>query len=143
MSKFDFNKVAFWHGCSPVNLLHIFRTFFHKNVRGLLLLLLLNQFCLSDYFCLIVCRLCFTVDTLKNQSKRIFDTTVREIHTPDILGEVFLCMNFLKMCQLQKIELAKSWKVFLLTKSSLRMLSVREKCPNAEFFLVRIFLYSD
>ena len=46
MSKCDFNKVvcnfieiALWHGCSPVNLLHIFRTPFSKNTSGWLLLI--------------------------------------------------------------------------------------------------------
>ena len=45
MSKCDFNKVALQlfeitlrHGCSPVNLLHIFRTPFLKNTSGRLLL---------------------------------------------------------------------------------------------------------
>ena len=46
MSKCDFNKVvlqiaieaAFRHGCSPVNLLHIFRTLFTKNTSGWMLL---------------------------------------------------------------------------------------------------------
>ena len=38
MSKCDFNKVALRHGCSPVNLLHIFRTLFLKNTSGRLLL---------------------------------------------------------------------------------------------------------
>ena len=39
MPKSDFNKVAiFWYGCSPVNLLHIFRTPFPKNTSGRLLL---------------------------------------------------------------------------------------------------------
>ena len=45
MRKCDFNKVAkqlywntLWHGCSPVSLLHIFRTSFLMNTsRGLLL----------------------------------------------------------------------------------------------------------
>ena len=41
MPKCDFNKVAFEitfrHGCSPVNLLHIFRTPFYKNTSGGLL----------------------------------------------------------------------------------------------------------
>ena len=36
MLKCDFNKVAL-HGCSPVNLLHIFRTPFPKNTSGQLL----------------------------------------------------------------------------------------------------------
>ena len=43
MPKFDFNKVAkqLWHGCSSVNLLHIFRTSFpEKNSGGLFLQLL-------------------------------------------------------------------------------------------------------
>ena len=40
MPKCDFNKVAImlWHGCSPVNLPHIFRTPFLKNTSGRLLL---------------------------------------------------------------------------------------------------------
>ena len=45
MPKCDFNKVAsnfieitLWHGCSPVSLLHIFRTPFPKNTSGWLLL---------------------------------------------------------------------------------------------------------
>ena len=42
MPKCDFNKVAkqitLRHGCSPVNLLHIFRTPFYKNTYGALLL---------------------------------------------------------------------------------------------------------
>ena len=48
MPKCDFNKVALSnfieitlrHGCSPVNLLYIFRTPFLKNTSGWLLLLL-------------------------------------------------------------------------------------------------------
>ena len=46
MPKCDFNKAAsnfieitLWHGCSPVNLLHNFRTPFTKNTSGWLLLL--------------------------------------------------------------------------------------------------------
>ena len=40
MPKCDFNKVAKQrrHGCSPLNLLHIFRTLFLKNTSGGLLL---------------------------------------------------------------------------------------------------------
>ena len=44
MPKYDFNKIALQshfcfeialrHGCSPVNLLHIFRTPFPKNTSG-------------------------------------------------------------------------------------------------------------
>ena len=33
-----FIKIALQHGCSPVNLLHIFRTPFHRNTYGWLLL---------------------------------------------------------------------------------------------------------
>ena len=45
LPKYDFNKVAcnfieitLRHGCSPVNLLHIFRTPFPENISGGLLL---------------------------------------------------------------------------------------------------------
>ena len=38
MPKCDFIKVALLHGCSPVNLLHIFRTPFPKNNSKELLL---------------------------------------------------------------------------------------------------------
>ena len=50
MLKCDFNKVALLcnfieialrHGCSPVNLLHIFRIPFPKNTSGRLLLIIL------------------------------------------------------------------------------------------------------
>ena len=34
----NFIEMALWHGCSPVNLLHIFRTPFSRNTSGLLLL---------------------------------------------------------------------------------------------------------
>ena len=34
----NFIKIALWHGCSPVNLLHVFRTPFPKNTSGRLLL---------------------------------------------------------------------------------------------------------
>ena len=34
----NFIKITLWHGCSHVNLLHIFRTPFHKSTSGRLLL---------------------------------------------------------------------------------------------------------
>ena len=37
----NFIEIALWHGCSPVNLLHIFRTPFLKNTSGWLLPVLL------------------------------------------------------------------------------------------------------
>ena len=47
MSKCDFNKVEITlrHGCSPVNLLHVFRTPFLKNTSEWLLL---DQLLLSN-----------------------------------------------------------------------------------------------
>ena len=41
----NFIEIALRHGCSPVNLLHNFRTPFLKNTSGWLLLLLLNYIC--------------------------------------------------------------------------------------------------
>ena len=43
---FNFIEIALWHGCSSVVLLHIFRTSFHKNTSGELLL---NQVQFSDH----------------------------------------------------------------------------------------------
>ena len=37
-SHCNFIKITLWHWCSPVNLLHIFRTPFPKNTSGWLLL---------------------------------------------------------------------------------------------------------
>ena len=34
----NFIEITLWHGLSPVNLLHIFRTHFPKNISGWLLL---------------------------------------------------------------------------------------------------------
>ena len=54
MPKCGFNKVAsnfieitLRHGCSPVNLLHIFRTPFSKNTSGWLLLKNTDEFLLK------------------------------------------------------------------------------------------------
>ena len=38
MLQSNFIEIALWHGCSPVNLLHIFRTPFPRNTSGWLLL---------------------------------------------------------------------------------------------------------
>ena len=34
----NFTEITLWHGCSPVNLLHILRTLFLENTSGWLLL---------------------------------------------------------------------------------------------------------
>ena len=39
----NFIKIIHWYGCSPINLLHIFGTFFYKNTYGGLLLIGQNQ----------------------------------------------------------------------------------------------------
>ena len=55
MPKCDFNKVAaiaLRHGCSPVNLLHIFRTPFPENTSGGLLL---KSFLLFHFSIIFIC----------------------------------------------------------------------------------------
>ena len=42
MPKCDFIEMTLLHGCSPVNLLHIFRTPFTTNTAGWLLLIIIN-----------------------------------------------------------------------------------------------------
>ena len=44
----NFTEIAIWHGCSPVNLLHIFRTSFSKNNFGQLLLEIKGPFHLAQ-----------------------------------------------------------------------------------------------
>ena len=70
----NFIEITLRHGCSPVNLLHIFRTLFSKNTSGWLFL---------------------------------------NMHINKIKQEYF------------------------------KNKTLREKCSNREFFLARIFLYSD
>ena len=45
----NFIEIALRHGCSPVNLLHIFRTLFPKNTSGWLLLIIVKAFCENSY----------------------------------------------------------------------------------------------
>ena len=42
MLKCKFIEITLQHGCSPVNLLHIFGTYFPKNTSGRLLLTIVN-----------------------------------------------------------------------------------------------------
>ena len=51
----NFIEIALWHGCSPVNLLHIFRTAFLKNTSGRLLFLVTTK------ICFFVCNLQFSI----------------------------------------------------------------------------------
>ena len=43
----NFIEITLQHGCSPVSLLHIFRTSFRKNTSGWLLLHLFKNYCFS------------------------------------------------------------------------------------------------
>ena len=43
--NFNFIEITLRHGCSPVNLLHIFRTPFPKNTSGRLLLYFKTKLC--------------------------------------------------------------------------------------------------
>ena len=58
---FNFIEIALWHRCSPVNLLHIFKTHFPKNIPGRLLL----NFSLLRNFWKIASPLLFHVQTMK------------------------------------------------------------------------------
>ena len=46
----DFIEIAVRHGCSPVNLLHIFKTFFPENTSGWLLLRMPSKYCVITLF---------------------------------------------------------------------------------------------
>ena len=80
MPKCDFNKVAkqlywieLWYGCSPVHLLHIFRTVFPKNTSEGQLLYLLKSFISLTWFFLawiILCNFSFLVIWSDRSSQR-------------------------------------------------------------------------
>ena len=59
----NFIKITLWYGCSPVNLLHIFRTPFLKNTSGRLLLQIASS-------CDIPCRI--VTDVLQKQPQAVF-----------------------------------------------------------------------
>ena len=52
----SFIEIALKHGCSPMNVLHIFRTSFPKNTSGRLLLVLFSQ-CIRTLYSLTVLRI--------------------------------------------------------------------------------------
>ena len=81
MPKCDFNKVALWHGCSPVNLLHVFRTPFRKNTSGWQLL---NDVTDNKTFWRSVKS--FFTDKVKSRSNNI--TLIEKRDTKEMMEEV-------------------------------------------------------
>ena len=56
MEKFIFIEITLWHGCSPVNFLHIFRTPFLKNTSRWLLLFFFSMFLsIVEFYVFISC----------------------------------------------------------------------------------------
>ena len=72
----NFIEITLWHGCSPVNLMHIFRTPFPKNTYGRLLLI---QFSSSINY--LVYRSCFDTWTASS-------SVLREINNCFITNEI-------------------------------------------------------
>ena len=93
MPKCDFNKVssnfikiALRHGCSPVNLLHIFRAPFPRNTSGWLLLYLVNM--ILSFGCHII----FFVATA------YFFVIYMTLVVTQLLCEVFFCWHNIVFC---------------------------------------------
>ena len=113
MSMCDFNKVSkqlywieitLWHGRSPVNFLHIFRTPFSKNTSGGLLLDSLTTFSLNktgrqkmllNYFCF-------------SQSSR------KDVDAQIVNSDVFYCFStYLLRVLIVSCFLEIKWQIFL------------------------------
>ena len=93
MQKCDINEVSLLcnfidivlrHGCSPVNLLHIFRTPFLQNTSGWLLLLVISSECFSAQYRLLgkFSLITFSpISALLTQPRKIIKVTFELVHT--------------------------------------------------------------
>ena len=76
----NFIEIALQHGCSPVNLLHIFRTPFLKNTSGQLLvnviLFQLQCYHLNPLLLDIICNLLNLFHAKENWVKKIYETAL-------------------------------------------------------------------
>ena len=80
----NFIGITLWHWCSPVNLLHIFRTGFSKNTSGWLLLHIIFSTTLSVLIDLIDSKICHMQYIGRSQTK--FNIRL-VIHRKDVNGQ--------------------------------------------------------
>ena len=90
----NFIKIALWHGCSPANLLHVFRTPFPRNTSGWLLL----KYCQGTFIILIFVknwqRRIILNFIMKMYVSRIFDTQININCKKYILAVIMIISQF-------------------------------------------------
>ena len=98
----NFIEIALLHGCSPVNLLHIFRTPFPKNTSGWLLLLLsMSIFCeirtedlASLFVCLDICLCRYLKTFLPSMNHSIAISQMKNSGLKSTVRPVYLYAEF-------------------------------------------------
>ena len=112
----NFLQFALWYGCSPVNLLHIFKIYFPKNTSGWLLLV--NYSCGNLH---ITCLTEFWMPKLWMQYVRnVQNVRIREKcpNTEFLLAtylEFFHSMMFrMKILEIENIEMSSLWVLNML-----------------------------
>ena len=121
----NFIKITLRHGCSPVNLLHIFWTTFPKNTFGRLLLNLCyillnkpNKWCERSEACW----------NSKNLPFWLLFHSCKKLHYPNFHYNMFKLVSaiFINFLFFHQIALQKLWKMFFLSsKSSFRSRDVQ------------------
>ena len=110
MPKCDFNKVAcsfieitLCHGCSPVNLLHIFRAPFPKNTFGRLILYFIPQNLFKD-----ICQAIFIKTILRLSLVTSDFAYAQKTYFSKIVSIILLLIFFWKICLLRICEIGQT-----------------------------------
>ena len=102
-SQSNLIEIALRHGCSPANLLHIFRTPFPKNIsRGLLLSVVTTYFYLSN--------LLRKVWNLKDLKRKRFMLTENVFNNIIVLVIIFFCQRW---CYFSKSKIYSNFSICL------------------------------
>ena len=100
----NFIEITLRHGCSPVNLVHIFRTSFPKNTSDGLLLTSNNTKSNQNIYCICVLKLISFLDR-DNKSVFMFTYKVVIVRNPSLSNASFkFSNNRYKTCKLVLVE---------------------------------------
>ena len=129
----NFIEITLWHGCSPVNLLHIFRTPFSKNTSRWLLLslttLMLNEIkktILSRRVTIVLSDLCHPLNLLESTNRLELQNTQN--------FEVFYCIKWYKLWNIGTSEVV-CW-ILLKRLRLVKLISLRSYIFSFSYLLI-------